>query len=417
MVALLLAGVCLVVGCLLYLPFFLWFRRRKPTGGGALSAKVNYTPLGWVFLWVQVATMFAGVVVSQHDRESIFGAFLRGDAGLAKWWICTTVLFSVAGRLMRGAGIALERPASAEASPAGSDKPPPARGHHVATILGVPVFVHRSYLFGGLFIALMATTDIRGIVGYCVACAALLAIHESGHAVVARAVGLKVHSIELSGIRGLCRMDVPQRARDIWLVYSAGLAAQVLVLLATLAVIAVRGAPDAPFGMAVTTTFTWVNAMLICINLLPGRTFHGQLTDGGALWGIARHQFLDAPHPLLQLLHSPVFEPSTSLLGVDGLLPPDFRQGIEILNDDTTPMDFVVAMLERHAGLQQDAAIATMVDIHVRGGALLPFPSREAADAVADAIARDTRAQGHRLVCRAVSTGEPVALAPLLPGA
>lgn len=422
MVLLLMLAFFAVVGCVLYLPFFLWFRRRRPTGGGALSAKVNYTPLGWVFLFAQLAMLFAGLFVSQQDPEGDFGTFMHGNAGLVKWWICTIVLFSVAGTLMRGAGIALQRSAPAAESPEPSNTPAPAAqrlpGFHLATIRGVPIFVHRSYLFGGLFIAVMATTNIQGIVGYCAAYAALFAIHESGHAVVARALGLKVHSVDLSGIGGLCRVEVPTRTRDIWLVFSAGLVAQVLVLLLTLAVVAVQGAPASPFGMAVTTTFTWVNAMLFFINLLPGRTFRGSLTDGGVLWGMARHQLGKGLHPFgWNLVPARLFEPSTSLLSVDGLTPEGFGDGIEILNDDTTPMDFVTSILQRHVGLEQDVAIATMVDIHMHGGVLLPFPSREAADAVADAIARDTQAQGHRLVCRAVSAIAPAARAPSRPGA
>jgi ATP-dependent Clp protease adapter protein ClpS len=60
-------------------------------------------------------------------------------------------------------------------------------------------------------------------------------------------------------------------------------------------------------------------------------------------------------------------------------------------------------MLERHVGLDRGRAMAAMLRIHQHGGALLPLPSREAAQAAADAIARDARAQGHRLTCGAVS--------------
>ena len=422
MVALILAGFSLVFGCLLYLPFFFWFRRHKPKGDSPFAARVDYTPAGWAFVAGQVIVMFAGVFVGNQYPASDLGQFVNGGTGIAKWFLCTTVVSSVISTLLRGTGIALQRPASAAVPTIPAAAVPPAAqrsgGMRAGTIFGIPIFVHRSYLFGGAFIALMATSRIDGIVGYCLAYAVLFAIHEGAHAVVARSLGLQVHSIELSGLGGICRVEVPTLARDIWLVYAAGLAAQAIVLLATLAAIAAHGTPTSPLGMAVTTTFTWVNAMLFVVNLLPGRTLRGSLTDGGVLWGMARHQLGKGPHPLgWNLVPTRLFEPSTSLLSVDGLTPEDFRDGIEILNDDTTPMDFVASILQRHAGLAQDVAISTMLDIHMRGGVLLPFPSREAANVAADAIALDTQAQGHRLVCRAVSTASPVTPAPSLPGA
>ncbi len=79
--------------------------------------------------------------------------------------------------------------------------------------------------------------------------------------------------------------------------------------------------------------------------------------------------------------------------------PDGFACGIEMLIDDTTPMEFVVEMLHAHAGLDLDAAAAAMLQIHQRGGLLLPLPDR----ARADAVACDAQARGQRLVCRAVS--------------
>ena len=143
------------------------------------------------------------------------------------------------------------------------------------------------------------------------------------------------------------------------------------------------------------------------INLLPGQTSRGLPTDGRVLISLFRHRFMGGPHPLAaQLAATPVFDPATSLLAMPELRPEGFVTGIEMLNDDSTPMEFVLAMLQTHVGLDRDAAIAAMLQIHTRGGMLLPLADRARADAVAYAIARDARAKGHRLVCRAVSADD-----------
>jgi len=280
-------------------------------------------------------------------------------------------------------------------------------------VRGVPVFVHWSFPLGGCAIALVATDDLESGAGYGLAYAALIALHELAHAATARRLGIRVHAIELAGVGGLCHFQVPRSTRDTLLVYSAGLIAQVVLLVATLATVAIFGMPRAPFAAAVVAMFTWGNGVLFLVNLAPGRSQRGLLTDGGMLWGMARHLYLDGPHPLAAALAaSPVFEPTRRLLTIAELVPEGFVDGIEILNDDSTPMEFVVEMLECHAGLSREAAIASMLDIHKRGGMLVSMPDRKSAEAAAEAIASATHAQRHSLVCRAVSSADDVDQAP-----
>jgi ATP-dependent Clp protease adapter protein ClpS/Zn-dependent protease len=413
MVLVVLLAACVVIGCLLYLPFFLWFRRSKPRTGALWAERTNYTPVGYVLIFGHVTAMFAGLLFSDVNPASGMGTLLHGNAGMLKWLGCVIVVFTVIGGLLVRAGVAIQKPATTQAATAeAAPAPVPAAakrpsGFHVATLAGVPIFVHGSYLLGGLFIALIAGGGVEATIGYCIGYAALFAIHEFGHAAVARSLGIRVYSVDLSGIGGLCRLRVPRTTRHTLLVYSAGLAAQALLLLLTMSAVSVFGAPQSHAVAAIVTTFTWVNALVFLINLIPGQTYHGQRTDGSVLWALYLHAFRGAAHPLAALQAvSPLFDPATSLLAREGLKPEGFTTGIEMLNDDTTPMEFVVQMLEQHGGLAQDAAIAAMVQIHQRGGMLLPLPDRMAAEAVAAAIARDARAQGRTLVCRAVSVGD-----------
>jgi ATP-dependent Clp protease adapter protein ClpS len=102
-----------------------------------------------------------------------------------------------------------------------------------------------------------------------------------------------------------------------------------------------------------------------------------------------------------------ILPPDTSLLNVPGMIPADFRCGIEMLNDDQTKMEFVVLILMKHFGQVKSDAHRTMLAIHNRGGILLAITSLEEAQRVADAVSRDAAKLNFPLVCRAVSIAQP----------
>jgi len=103
-----------------------------------------------------------------------------------------------------------------------------------------------------------------------------------------------------------------------------------------------------------------------------------------------------------KLLPSPVFPPDTSLLRMEGFVPEGFSCGIEIMNDNLTPMEFVVSVLQNCVGLKETDAIRTMLEIHRKGGILLPIPSFEESERIAEMVTAEAHAKNHPLVCRAV---------------
>ena len=395
----------LFVGVLLYLPFFLWFRHRRRVAPTP-PAEDRFTRVGYAFLVVQIATMLFGFGAGVLQPQSTLGSLTQGYAGFARWSACVYVVFSVLAMMLRSWGFSVERPRAA-ASPSSTAATTKTSGNpgrlKIATVRGVPVFIHWSLPLGGLLIACIAQPGVLGSVVYCLAFAVLIAIHEFGHVLAARLLGLKVFAIEISGVGGTCRVQVPRSARDTLFVYAAGLAAQVVLLLLTLLTAWVTGEPDSTAGRSVFITFTDVNAVLFVINLIPTTIRAGLSTDGGVLWGLLLHVLKRRPHPLARLHEaSPLFPPATRLLTIDGLTPEGFTTGIEILNDDSTPMEFVIEMLEKHLKLERDAAVASALRIHTQGGLLWPLAGDDHAEAVADAVTRDSRDRGHRLVCRAV---------------
>jgi hypothetical protein len=60
------------------------------------------------------------------------------------------------------------------------------------------------------------------------------------------------------------------------------------------------------------------------------------------------------------LPQSPVFAPETARVAKEGFAPLGFQYGIEILNDNLTPMAFVVSVLQRHVQLSEPDAIRTI---------------------------------------------------------
>jgi ATP-dependent Clp protease adapter protein ClpS len=102
-------------------------------------------------------------------------------------------------------------------------------------------------------------------------------------------------------------------------------------------------------------------------------------------------------------LWSPVFPPDTSLLQMKGFTPAGFLCGIEVMNDNLTPMAFVVSVLQTCVGLNESDATRTMLEIHTKGGALLPMPSIEESKRVGELVTAEARSKNHPLVCRAVS--------------
>jgi ATP-dependent Clp protease adapter protein ClpS len=103
-----------------------------------------------------------------------------------------------------------------------------------------------------------------------------------------------------------------------------------------------------------------------------------------------------------KLSWSPVFSPDTSLLKMKGFVPGGFSCGLEIMNDNLTPMAFVVSVLQTCLGLSETDAIRTMLEIHKKGGMLFPLPSFDESMRVAEMVTAEARLKNHPLVCRAV---------------
>jgi ATP-dependent Clp protease adapter protein ClpS len=404
---LIVVGALFAVGFVLYLPFLLWFRRRRRLGK-AVGGEVHFSAAGWVFIAAMLAAMAAAPLAGVFAPDSWFAMHTRGDLGFFRWTICVFVFTNVLeSALMRTGWLRLLKRRPPRQGSAAEGAAPPAkwtrRPWKVATLRGVPIFVQASLPTGGVLVALFTDSGLVESVAYCVAFMALIGVHELGHFVAARALGLRVFAVHISGAGGSCLTQFTRGTRDTFLLYSGGLLAQALLLVLTLIAVALLGSPSQGVAHCVVVTFTTVNLIVAVINLVPGKVRDDLSNDGAILWELLLHVTRGAPHPLAkQHAASPLFPRETNLTAIADMLPPGFQVGVEMLNDDSTTMEFVMAVLQKYLALDAEAAKAAMLRIHAQGGMLFALADRAQADAVADGITREARAQGHVLVCRAV---------------
>lgn len=77
--------------------------------------------------------------------------------------------------------------------------------------------------------------------------------------------------------------------------------------------------------------------------------------------------------------------------------PPMYK--VVMLNDDFTPMEFVIEVLVRYFGMAQDRATATMLEVHNRGRAVCGVFTREVAETKVMQVNDLARQNQHPLLC------------------
>jgi stage IV sporulation protein FB len=148
----------------------------------------------------------------------------------------------------------------------------------VARIGGAPIRVHWSILAGAL---VFSGFEVRP--GAWVGFVLLILLHELGHAALVTGYGLRVVSVDLHGLGGLCRWAGEATPRQRAVIAWGGVTAQLLVLGATYAALALLGPPTSTFAAELAYVFVKTNEWLIAINLLPVPPL-----DGAQAWAIFR---------------------------------------------------------------------------------------------------------------------------------
>ena len=81
-------------------------------------------------------------------------------------------------------------------------------------------------------------------------------------------------------------------------------------------------------------------------------------------------------------------------------LAPPPRYKVVIMNDDYTPMDFVVEVLESFFNMDREKATRVMLTIHTEGQATVGIYTRDVAETKAAQVVNYAQQNQHPLLCR-----------------
>lgn len=81
-------------------------------------------------------------------------------------------------------------------------------------------------------------------------------------------------------------------------------------------------------------------------------------------------------------------------------LKPPSRYKVVMMNDDYTPMDFVVEVLETFFSLNREAATQIMLRVHTEGKAVCGVFTRDIAETKAEQVNEYARECQHPLICQ-----------------
>ena len=88
-----------------------------------------------------------------------------------------------------------------------------------------------------------------------------------------------------------------------------------------------------------------------------------------------------------------ILEPAKAKIGP----PPLYK--VLLLNDDYTPMDFVVMVLQRFFGMDREQATQIMLKVHTEGMGLCGVYPKDIANSKVDQVTRFARDNQHPLQC------------------
>ncbi len=84
--------------------------------------------------------------------------------------------------------------------------------------------------------------------------------------------------------------------------------------------------------------------------------------------------------------------------------PPELKRppmyAVVLMNDDYTPMDFVIEILQQYFALNLDQATQVMLTVHYEGKGVAGVYPRDIAETKANQVNNYARSQSHPLLCQ-----------------
>jgi Zn-dependent protease len=154
-------------------------------------------------------------------------------------------------------------------------------GHKRLRIFGAPIYIHWSVL---VVVCLLALSAIGSPVFAAIAISSylgIIAIHECGHAFVAKRLGYQVYSIQIAFLHGRCEYAAPRQEWDGIAIAWGGVLAQLLIAIPVLILAGVLGQFEPSYLGPVVVMLGYLNLMIALVNLAPVRGL-----DGAIAWRI-----------------------------------------------------------------------------------------------------------------------------------
>lgn len=148
----------------------------------------------------------------------------------------------------------------------------------VGRVRGLPLRIHWTTPIGLFLISGLSFNPLVWL-----ALLGLMIVHEGGHALLARRYRLRVVSIDITAIGGVCRLEGDPTLREAAIVAWGGVLAQAAVLVVAFLLKSVVHAVTFGLMDGVWDTLITSNAILIALNLLPVEPL-----DGATAWRIFR---------------------------------------------------------------------------------------------------------------------------------
>jgi stage IV sporulation protein FB len=205
---------------------------------------------------------------------------------------------------------------------------------------GVAVRVHWATPIGAAFMTARPFSPAAWL-----AIVVVILVHELGHAAVVRWCGARVLAIDLNAIGGTCRWSGRVSALQRSLIAWGGVAAQVLLAIATIVVLPYLGRPETSGRalMDVAYVLTASNLLLALLNLIPIAPL-----DGVEAWRLVRA--IRGPKPPRRatevddriprwMMDRGLREQLDRVFAASDDDPPPRRPDVERMKEDTVPPD------------------------------------------------------------------------------
>jgi Zn-dependent protease len=146
-----------------------------------------------------------------------------------------------------------------------------------ARILGARVYVHWSVFAVVLLLALVSLRSPIYAVISIASYLAVIVIHETGHAWVARRLGYYVDAIRIGFFHGQCESDAPHSESDHVMIAWGGVLAQLAVAVPILIVAKLSGEPDFGYAGPLVGILGQINLLIALVNLAPAPVLDGHI--------------------------------------------------------------------------------------------------------------------------------------------